>query len=187
MSTQTNHAAIANPAPLGLIGFGMTTCLLQLHNVGVFSMSVAIIALGIAMGGLAQVIAGIMEFRNGNTFGATAFTSYGLFWWSLCVILVNPFESIQPADGSALGWYFILWGIFTLFLFIGTLRQTRSNQIVFGTLMVLFFLLAASDFSGQQAVTVIAGVEGLVCGASAIYGAVAQVVNECYDKQVMPL
>ena len=81
---------LANPAPLGLLGFGMTTVLLNLHNVGFFPLDSMILAMGLAYGGLAQVLAGIMEYRKGNTFGTTAFISYGLFWWSLVILLVLP-------------------------------------------------------------------------------------------------
>ncbi len=176
----------ANPAPLGLLGFGMTTILLNLHNSGILPLSVITIAMGFALGGLAQIIAGVMEFKNNNTFGATAFTAYGCFWWSLIIIWCNPWEQ-YPADAQSLAWYLLLWGIFTLFMFIGTLKQTRANQVVFGSLALLFFLLAAGDFTGMHAITTVAGVVGIFCGASALYAAFAQVLNEVYGKTVLPL
>ena len=182
MSAFTPHA---NPAPLGLLGFGMATALLQLHNVGLFHMSVAILALGIFVGGLAQVIAGLMEFRYHNTFGATAFTSYGLFWWALVLILVNPLGDAFALAGADLAWFFVLWGVYTLFMFIGTLKQSVVNRLVFGTLTVLFFMLAACNFGAD--LTFWTGVEGLVCACFALYGAFAQVINEVYGKTVMPL
>ncbi len=184
--SETTHAH-ANPAPLGLLGFGMATALLQLHNIGLFHMSVAIIALGLFVGGLAQVIAGLMEFRYHNTFGATAFTSYGLFWWALCFILVNPLGDDFALAGSDLGWFFVLWGVYTLFMFVGTLKQTRTNQLVFGTLTILFFLLAAGNFAPNATLTLVTGAEGLVCACFALYGAFGQVVNEVYGRTVMPL
>ena len=176
----------ANPAPLGLLGFGMTTILLNLHNSGLISLSVIIIAMGFALGGLAQIIAGIMEFKNNNTFGATAFTAYGCFWWSLIIIWCNPWAQ-YPADPKSLACYLLLWGAFTLFMFIGTLKQSRANRVVFGSLALLFFLLALGDFTGVHAITIVAGVVGIFCGASALYNSFGQVLNEVYGKTILPL
>jgi Predicted membrane protein len=187
MSTQTNQSNIANPAPLGLLGFGMTTCLLNLHNAGFLPLSIVIIAMGFALGGAAQIIAGIMEFKKNNTFGATAFTAYGFFWWSLILIWINPFKGIEAADAKSLGFYLGLWGVFTLFMFIGTLKHNRTTQIVFFSLAVLFFLLAAGDFTGIEHIHTLAGYVGIFCGLSAIYNSVAQVVNQEFGKTVMPL
>ena len=180
---------MANPGPLGLLGFGMTTVLLNLHNAGFLPLSIVIVAMGIAMGGLAQIIAGIFELKNGNTFAGTAFTAYGLFWWSLVLIWVNPFTAagIEAASKVAVGWYLLLWGIFTGFMFIGTLTHNRITQIVFGSLTVLFLLLALGDFTGNHTITIVAGFEGIFCGLSAIYSAVGQIVNGEYGKTILPL
>ncbi|MCL2807455.1 MAG: acetate uptake transporter [Coriobacteriia bacterium] len=178
--------SIANPAPLGLLGFGMTTVLLNLHNVGLLEKTVVIIAMGFALGGAAQIIAGIMEFKKGNVFGATAFTAYGFFWWSLIFIWWNPFGSI-PADLTSMGFYLLLWGIFTLFMFIGSLKHNRATQVVFLSLTTLFFLLSIADFTGIGLITQIAGAVGIFCGGSAIYASLAQIVNNEYGKTVMPL
>ena len=179
----------ANPAPLGLLGFGMTTILLNLHNSGIISLSVVIIAMGFALGGLAQIIAGIRELCQGNTFAGTAFTAYGLFWWSLVLIWVNPFQDagIEPASKIAMGYYLLLWGIFTAFMFVGTLKHNKATQVVFGSLTVLFLLLALGDFTGNHTITNIAGFEGIFCGLSAIYSAMGQILNAEYGKEVMPL
>ena len=179
----------ANPGPLGLLGFGMTTVLLNLHNAGFLPLSIAIVAMGVAMGGLAQIIAGIRELKQGNTFAGTAFTAYGLFWWSLVLIWVNPFADagIEAASKVAMGWYLLLWGIFTGFMFIGTLTHNRITQIVFGSLTVLFLLLALGDFTGNHTITTIAGFEGIFCGLSAIYSAVGQIVNGEHNKTILPL
>ena len=176
----------ANPAPLGLLGFGMTTVLLNLHNAGIIPLSAVICAMGVAFGGTGQVIAGIMEFKKGNLFGATAFTSYGLFWWSLILIWRNPFE-VSGGDSVSVAYYLLLWGIFTLFMFIGTLKHNKATQIVFCSLALLFFLLSIADFTGSAAMLKIAGVVGILCGCSAIYNALAQVLNNEYKKQVLPL
>ena len=177
----------ANPGPLGLLGFGMTTVLLNLHNAGLLPLSIAIVAMGIALGGLAQIIAGIRELCQGNTFGGTAFTAYGLFWWSLVLIWINPFEGVAAATKTDMGYYLLLWGIFTAFMFIGTAKHNRATQVVFGSLTVLFLLLAVGDFTGNHTITMIAGYEGIFCGLSAIYSAMGQILNAEYGKEVMPL
>ena len=187
MTTDRTAPAIANPAPLGLLGFGLTTLLLNLHNAGFIQLSIVIVAMGFALGGAAQIIAGIMEFYKNNTFGATAFTAYGFFWWSLILIWMNPFEGIAPADLTSMGWYLLLWGVFTLLMFVGTLKLNRGLQVVFLSLSALFFLLAAGDFTANTAITRIGGLVGVFCGASAIYCSLAQVINEVYGKTVMPV
>lgn len=178
---------IANPAPLGLLGFGMTTFLLNLHNAELMPLSIVIVAMGFALGGAAQIIAGVMEFYKNNTFGATAFTAYGFFWWSLILIWMNPFEGIAAADMTSLGWYLLLWGIFTMLMFIATLKLNRGLQVVFLSLAALFFLLAAGDFTGNAAISRVGGWVGLFCGASAIYCSLAQVINEVYGEGKLPV
>jgi len=179
---------LANPAPLGLMGFGMTTVLLNVHNAGFISLSAMILAMGLAYGGAAQVIAGILEFKKGNTFGLTAFTSYGFFWLSLVALLVLPkLGWAEAADGAAMGCYLLMWGIFTLFMFFGTLKGPKALQFVFGSLVVLFFLLALKDFTGNEALGTLAGFEGILCGASAIYLAMGDVLNEKFGRSVLPI
>ena len=178
---------VANPGPLGLLGFGMTTVLLNLHNANLLPLSIVIVAMGIALGGLAQIIAGIRELCQGNTFAGTAFTAYGLFWWSLVLIWVNPFEGIEAASKVAMGYYLLLWGIFTAFMFIGTLKHNKATQVVFGSLTVLFILLALGDFTGNHTITIIAGFEGIFCGLSAIYSAMGQILKAEYGKEILPL
>lgn len=185
MSTEMKK--LANPGPLGLLGFGMTTILLNIHNAGFLPLSIVIVAMGIAMGGLAQIIAGIRELVQGNTFGGTAFTAYGLFWWSLVLIWVCPFEGVGASDPISMGFYLLLWGIFTFFMFIGTLKHNRATQVVFGSLTILFILLALGDFTGNHGITTIAGFEGIFCGASAIYSAVGQILNAEFGKTIIPL
>jgi uncharacterized protein len=179
----------ANPAPLGLLGFGMTTVLLNLHNAGFYELNSMILAMGICYGGIAQVIAGIMEWKKGNTFATTAFTSYGFFWLSLAVLVVLPkLNLIGATDESAKAAYLAMWGLFTAVMFIGTFRLSRALQVVFGTLTVLFFLLAYGDFAGASTeFKHFTGFEGLVCGFAAIYTGLAQVLNELYGRTVLPL
>ncbi|HEY4282433.1 MAG TPA: acetate uptake transporter [Chthoniobacterales bacterium] len=178
-----------NPAPLGLLGFGMTTVLLNLHNAGFYDLNSMILAMGICYGGVAQVIAGIMEWRKGNTFATTAFISYGLFWLSLVtMIILTKVGWGSPSNETAMGAYLAAWGVFTAVMFIGTLKISRAGQVVFGSLTLLFFLLAIGDFTNAGAGFKHAtGYEGIFCGASAIYTGLAQVLNEVSGKTVWPL
>ena len=197
MNTQTAQAEVqlvrqqdttSNPAPLGLMGFGMTTVLLNFHNAGIFELGSMILAMGFFYGGFAQIIAGLMEWKKGNTFATTAFTSYGFFWMSLVMLVVLPkMGLVEAPETSAMVAYLIMWGVFTGVLFIATLRISRALQFVFGSLTLLFFLLALGDYTGSQTIKLIAGFEGIICGFSAIYTALAQVLNEVYGKTVAPI
>ena len=179
----------ANPAPLGLLGFGMTTVLLNLHNAGFYELNGMILAMGICYGGIAQVIAGIMEWKKNNTFAATAFISYGFFWLSLVSLIVLPkLNLVAPADETAMAAYLAVWGLFTGVMFLGTFRLSRALQVVFGTLTVLFFLLAIGDYTGAgTGFKHFTGYEGLVCGFAAMYTGLAQVLNELHGKIILPL
>jgi succinate-acetate transporter protein len=178
----------ANPAPLGLLGFGMTTVLLNLHNAGFYKLGSMVLAMGIFYGGIAQVIAGVMEWKKNNTFGTTAFVSYGFFWLSLVWLVLSPKVGLGDAtESSAMAAYLSMWGLFTAVMFLGTLKLNRALQVVFATLTVLFFLLALGDYTGNASITHVAGYEGLVCGFSAIYAGLAQVLNEVYGRTVAPL
>lgn len=182
------HDHTANPAPLGLLGFGMTTVLLNLHNAGLFELGAMVLAMGIFYGGICQVCAGIMEWKKGNTFGTVAFTSYGFFWLTLVGLIVLPKMGLAEATSAGgMAAYLIMWGLFTAILFVGSLRLNRATQVVFGSLVLLFALLAAGDLTGSAALKVLAGWEGIFCGASAIYVAAAQILNEMYGRVVLPL
>jgi len=187
---------LANPAPLGLLGFGLTTVLLNLHNAGFFPLDTMILAMGLAYGGLAQVIVGVMEFKKGNTFGTVAFTSYGLFWWSLVALFVLPRLSFFNVPGvtainapthEAFAAYFFMWGLFTFAMFFGTLKKNRGLQFVFASLTVLFFLLVTRELTLNPTIATLTGYEGVVCGLSAVYLAIAEVLNETYGKTVLPI
>jgi succinate-acetate transporter protein len=178
----------ANPAPLGLCAFGLTTILLNIHNAGITEMSSMILAMGIFYGGLAQVIAGVIEAKKNNTFGLTAFTSYGFFWLSLVALLVMPKMGwADPASNGSMVAYLSVWGIFTFCLFFGTLRLSRALQFVFASLTILFALLVWGDASGDAGIKHLAGYEGIICGASAVYTGIAGVLNEVYGKTVLPI
>jgi succinate-acetate transporter protein len=187
-SSLSLHDTTANPAPLGLLGFGMTTILLNLHNAGFFGFDAMILGMGIFYGGLGQILVGIMEWKKNNTFGATAFTSYGLFWLSLVALVILPKTGFGAApQASAMVAYLSMWGLFSAVLFIGTFRLNKALVFVFGTLVVLFFLLAAGEATGNHSITTIAGYEGIVCGLSAMYTGLAQVMNEVFGRTVAPL
>jgi len=186
----TSRDLTGNPAPLGLMGFGMTTVLLNLHNAGFFALGSMILAMGIFYGGLAQLFTGTMEWKKGNTFATTAFLSYGLFWLSFVALLILPaMDLAEKTSPVAMAAYLTMWGIFTAVMFIGTLKFNRAMQFVFGSLAILFFLLALGDITGIQAITQLAGWEGILCGFSAIYTGLAQVINESYGKgkMIVPL
>jgi uncharacterized protein len=187
MSTDKIQTSIANPSPLGLLGFGMTTILLNLHNANIIPLSIVILSMGFALGGSCQIIAGIMEFFKGNTFGATAFTAYGFFWLSLIVIWTNPTAEIAAADEKGMGFYLLLWGIFTACMYIGTLKHNRATQVVFLTLAILFFMLSIGDFAGSAEVKNAAGFVGILCGASAVYNSMAQLINGEFGKTILPM
>jgi hypothetical protein len=188
---------LANPAPLGLLGFGLTTVLLNLHNAGLFTLDTMILAMGLAYGGLAQIIVGTMEFKKGNTFGTVAFTSYGLFWWSLVALLVLPkatfFVGLNTPTETAMAAYFFMWGIFTFGMFMGTLKKNRALQFVFASLTILFFMLVTRELTGNPVLTgtitfnTIVGIEGVICGLSAVYLGIAEVLNETYGKTILPI
>ena len=178
----------ANPAPLGLLGFGMTTVLLNIHNAGFYPLDTMVLAMGIFYGGIAQIIAGIMEWKKNNTFGTTAFVSYGSFWLTLVgLLLMSKLGWWQGPEIPAMAAYLVMWAIFTTIMFIATLRLNKALQFVFGSLAILFFLLAIGDVTGNAMIKTIAGYEGIVCGLSAIYTGLAQVLNEVYGKVIAPI
>lgn len=182
------NTKLANPAPLGLMGFGMTTILLNLHNAGFFEFDVIILAMGIFYGGIAQIFAGLLEYKKGNTFGLTAFISYGAFWLTLVAILLLPkMGAGAAADTHFMGAYLGLWGIFTLFMFFGTLTGPRMLQFVFASLTVLFALLSIGHFVPNESIIHTAGWIGIICGASAIYLAMGEVLNEQFGRTILPL
>ena len=201
----------ANPAPLGLLGFGMTTVLLNfVHNARLGPIDGMILGMGIFYGGLAQIVAGLFEYKKGNTFGTTAFTSYGLFWLSFVGLNWLGVREVaglgvMPFLGGTTPWvvsqeafaaYFFMWGLFTFIMFFGTLRTSRALQFVFMSLAILFFLLASKSAllaytpitaSSLELFTRLIGVEGIICGFSAVYLALAEVLNEAHGKTILPI
>jgi hypothetical protein len=190
---------LANPAPLGLLGFGLTTVLLNMANANLFPLHWMILSMGLFYGGLAQIIAGAMEFKKGNTFGMVAFSSYGFFWWSIVGIILLPtlFPSVNLgsaglatlggfSDTAGMAAYFFMWGVFTFVMFFGTLKSSRALQFVFLSLFILFFLLTANNLVTNADFLHATGYEGIICGLSATYLGLAEVINEAHG-QVLPI
>lgn len=181
---------LANPAPVGLLGFGMTTILLNFHNAGFYPLDAMIMGMGVFFGGLAQLIAGTMEFKKGNTFGQAAFMSYGAFWMLLVFLWLVPktaFGAAFPVCNTSMGAFFAVWGVYTFFMYLGTRNGNKATQVIFLSLAILFFLLAAVKFTESEIIERIAGFEGIFCGLSALYTALGEILNEKLGKEFLPL
>jgi len=177
-----------NPAAFGLYGFGMSTLLLNLHNVGLFPLDSMIMAMGIFFGGIAQVMVGSMEAKKNNMFGMVAFGSYGFFWIILIALLMIPKLGLGEAPTPiAMGWFLVVWGIFTTGLWIATFSLSIMMRVLFGSVVALFFLLAAADFTGNTTIKFLAGLDGIFSGAFALFIASAMVINDTFKKEIIPL
>ncbi len=180
----------ADPGPLGLAGFALTTFVLSMFNAGLVSKAGEPVVLGLALayGGLAQVLAGMWEFRTGNTFGAVAFTSFGAFWISFWAF-VTFFEGDVPAEhaGAAVGLYLIAWGIFTLYMFVASLRTTAAIATVFALLAATFFLLGIGNANESEGLIEVGGWFGLATAAAAWYASFAAVTNSTFGRTVLPV
>ena len=179
---------LANPAPLGLAGFGLTTLLLNIVNADLIPKESIgmVLPVGLFYGGMAQFAAGMWEAKKNNTFGFTAFSSFAAFWLALGImIILTDTEVIEPVPKNGMSVFLAGWGVFTAYMFIGTIRISRALQVVFATLTVLFFLLAWGE--RNETVLKIAGWEGIFCACSALYTSAAQVINETWGKYILPL
>ena len=181
----------ANPAALGLVAFGLTTVLLSLINAGVLPAGgePVVLPLALTFGGLMQIVAGLAEFRVANTFGATAFCSYGAFWWWFALLLLfagNGVIDISKA-GPTVGVALLLWGVLTLYLWIGTFRLSRILFAIFLTLWITFLLLGLGSMTGNTSLTHLGGWLGLICGSLAMYGSFGIVTNATFGRTVVPL
>jgi succinate-acetate transporter protein len=175
----------ANPAPLGLAGFAFTTWMLSMINAGWYPATgmQLVLALAFAYGGTAQLVAGALEFPRGNTFGTTAFFSYGAFWWSFAIFVLF-FGGKAPAP--FVGWYLFVWGIFTFYMWIGTFRLDTALQLVFLALWLTFVLLALGTW-GITFLSKVGGYVGLITAILAFYASAAQVINEAHGHVVLPM
>jgi succinate-acetate transporter protein len=182
--------AIADPGPLGLAAFALTTFVLSMFNADLVGKGGEPVVLGLALayGGLAQLLAGMWEFRTGNTFGAVAFTSYGAFWLSFWALNQFYVASIPKADaGHAVGLFLIAWGIFTAYMFIPSLRTTAAVAAVFGLLAITFFLLAIGAAGANDNITKAGGWAGLATAVAAWYASYAVVTNATFGRVVLPV
>lgn len=173
---------------IGLMAFGMTTVLLNLVNIGKYELGSVLPGMAIPFGGLAQLIAGLLEYFNGNNFGCIAFMSYGSFWISLAFVWILPPTKVIPeTEGGLLGVYLILWGIFTLCMFFCTLRKNVSLAIVFGSLVLLFFFLGFAEITGNEPLLKVSAVVGVICGCSAMYTSMAELLENQFGREILPL
>ncbi len=180
--------AIADPAPLGLAGFGVTTLILSVFNAKILSGQGLPVVFGMALayGGLAQLLAGMWEFRNNNTFGATAFSSYGAFWLSYWALVQFFAKDIGGDAGNAIGLYLIAWGIFTTYMWIASFGVSGAVNLVFILLAITFFLLGIGEWSGHANIGKIGGYVGLATAAAALYASFAVVTNSTFKRTVLP-
>jgi succinate-acetate transporter protein len=182
-----------NPAPLGLVGFGLTTVLLSLVNANVLPDAglVVVLPLAMAFGGTIQFFAGLLEYSEGNTFGTVAFCSFGAFWWWFALMetfALNGVISLQGAT-TTVGTALILWGIFTLYMWVGTFRLNWGLWAVFLVLWITFFLLGIGEFLNlnNNIVFVLGGWTGILDGFLAMYVSFAEVTNWSFNRTVIPL
>ncbi|HEX7389062.1 MAG TPA: acetate uptake transporter [Acidiphilium sp.] len=178
--------SVTNPAPLGLFGFATTTWLLSMINAGFFSGTSVpmVLAMAIAFGGTAQFVAGLMEVRNGNTFGFVAFCSYGAFWWSFA-LFIELFSKGVPGD--FIGWYLFVWGVFTFVMWIASFALNRAVFMIFLTLWITYLLLALGIWLGAPTLTVAGGYIGLLCALCAAYTAAADIINITHGRAILPV
>ena len=180
----------ANPAPLGLAGFAMTTFVLSMTNANWVSPTDLPVVLGLALayGGIAQLLAGMWEFRAGNTFGAVAFSSFGAFWISYWLLVTFNVGGLVPAHaGHAIGLYLWAWAIFTAYMMIAALRVSGAVLLVFVLLTITFVLLAIGSDGGHATVTHWGGYLGVATAIAAWYASFAAVINSTFGKTVAPL
>ncbi len=177
---------LANPAPLGLFGFALTTWLLSLVNAGFLpGTSVPLVlAMAFAFGGTSQFVAGLMEMAKGNTFGFVAFCSYGAFWWSFA-LFAKFFGDGVPA--AAIGWYLMGWGVFTFAMWIGTFALNRALFLIFLALWLTFVLLGLGPLTGNAGLTTLGGYGGLITALLAFYLGAAEVINEAHGRTILPI
>jgi uncharacterized protein len=188
--TDVAAASIADPAPLGLAGFALTTFVLSMFNARLVDNKGLPIVFGLALayGGAAQLLAGMWEFRKGNTFGATAFSSYGAFWLSYWAYVTFFAKDVPAANaGSAVGLYLIAWGIFTTYMWIASFRTTAAVNLVFLLLAITFFLLGIGEAAGNTGVHRLGGWVGLATAVAAWYASFAAVANFTFGRELVPV
>jgi succinate-acetate transporter protein len=188
INTVTIKDTSASAGPLGLSAFGICTILLSLTNAGIIPFDAMVLSMGLFYGGMTQIIVGLLEGRKGNTFGLVAFTSYGIFWVAFVAMNVMPALGAMAApSGAAINAFLIMWCIFTIILFVATLKLPKVLRILFGALIVLFVLLILGGLTGNPSFSTMAGYEGLIVGSLSLYGSAAFLLNEIYGRTLLPV
>jgi succinate-acetate transporter protein len=175
-----------NPAVIGLGGFGLTTILLQIHNLGLAGLG-PVIWTGFIFGGLAQMIAGFQEQKVGNNFGSCAFTGYGCFWIALAAMLVAKKYDLFPISNSDLAWFLAVWGLFSALLLVGSIKINKAMFFTFATLTVGFFLLSLEHFGFGEELGKIAAYDLLLCAALAWYMMAAIIYRDLFSRDILPV
>ena len=179
---------LADPTPLGLLGFGMSTILLSINNTGYYPLASIIIFLGVFYGGFSQIIAGLLSYKRGDTFSFTVFCSYGFLWLTLvCIMVIPSFHNVKNSSPHFMGIFMLMWFTLTLFLFIGSFKHCVFERYLFFTVVILFLLLSLSDLLDSKLLLHIAGFEGIICGISAFYLAIAKILNNEFNKKIIPV
>jgi succinate-acetate transporter protein len=178
----------ANPAPLGLCAFGMTTILLSIHNAGITGLTSPIVSMALFYGGLAQLIVGLMEWKKNNTFGMLTFGSFGLFWISFATLLMLPAVGLAKAPSAVdLAAFLTVWGILIVGLFICSLKMHRLLQVTLAAVVILVVVLVAGNLTGDPTIHFLGGITGIVAGGLALYMGIGAVINEIYGSRVLPV
>ncbi len=179
------QAPMGNPAVVGLAGFGLTTLILQLHNLGLCGLG-PVIACGLIFGGAAQLMAGLQEFKVGNNFGYSAFTSYGAFWIALCIILLFNKYDIYKSSGTDIGYFLVVWTLYTAIMWVGAMRIHGAMASTFTLLLAGFILLDLAHF-GYPAMTKVAAYVLILCALNAWYMMAHVILMGVYGRDVLPV
>ena len=177
----------ANPSPIGSFAFGLTTFLLSMSNSHVYSLNSMIVALGFSCGGLAQILAGSFEWYRGNMFNMVAFISFGTSWWSFVTLHVLILLGIDPPDNISFAFYHFIWGVFTFAMFIASFKKPMTIRIIFGLLVANYWISAIGEWANNVEILQIGGIVGVLCALTSIYMGCAEVINETYERTILPV
>ena len=183
--SKTSTPVQGNPAVVGLAGFGLTTLILQFHNIGLCSIG-PIIAMGILVGGLAQFIAGFQEYKSGNNFGYSAFVMYGAFWMSLGIMFIISDLGLYKASNTDIAWYMFVWTVYTFIMWFPAMKISAAMALTFTTLLIGFILLTIGHFS-NPVFNIIAGYDLIICSLCALYMMASAIYSQVFGKNVLPL
>ncbi len=179
----------ANPAPLGLLGYGMSTVLLSLSNAGLFDLGTMVLAMAVFFGGIAQLVVATLAFRRGETFAVTAFGGYAFLWLTFAFLLIGGQHGWWPTANSstAIGWYLMTWAVFSLGMMLASMSAPRVLTWVLALTVALLAILAVATWTGSETLTKTGGWEGLLTGVAAMYTAFAFLINESLGRTILPV